>query len=73
MKNNEVNVDADDVIMQYRVRVDELEFSNTVLQLQVKKLQKELADKGVKTAPAPEKPAEPAPDSSVAIDNAETK
>ena len=42
MKNDEIKVEANDVVAHYRSRVDELEFSNTVLQLQVKALQKQL-------------------------------
>lgn len=47
MKNDEIKVEANDVVAHYRARVDELEFSNTVLQLQVKALQKQLGDKQV--------------------------
>lgn len=67
MKNDQIKVEANDVIARYRARVDELEFSNTVLQLQVKSLQKALGDK--------QTPAEPAqPEAGNAeIDNAETE
>lgn len=35
-----VNINANDVLKQYRAQVDELTFENTVLRLQVAKLQK---------------------------------
>lgn len=43
-----LKVEANDVIAEYRVKNSQLEFDNTVLRLQVKKLQvklNELADK----------------------------
>lgn len=52
MENNNVNVDAKDVIAQYRTRVDELEFSNTVLQLQVKAQQAKIDELTKATKPA---------------------
>lgn len=72
MKNNQIKVEANDVIAQYRARVDELEFSNTVLQLQVKSLQKALDDKQTPTEPAqPTGPTQPA--GNAEIDNTETE
>ena len=72
MKNDEIKVEANDVIAQYRARVDELEFSNTVLQLQVKSLQKQLGDKQNPVEPAqPTDPTQPA--GNAEIDNAETE
>ncbi len=67
MKNDQIKVEANDVIARYRARVDELEFSNTVLQLQVKSLQKALGDKQT-----PAEPAQPAA-GNAEIDNAETE
>lgn len=67
MKNDQIKIEANDVIAQYRARVDELEFSNTVLQLQVKSLQKALGDKQT-----PTEPAQPAT-GNAEIDNAETE
>lgn len=37
--DQKINVDANDVIAEYRKRVNELEFENTVLRLQLKEKQ----------------------------------
>lgn len=72
MKNDQIKVEANDVIARYRARVDELEFSNTVLQLQVKSLQKQLGDKQNPVEPA--QPTDPTqPSGNAEIDNAETE
>lgn len=72
MNNSQIKVEANDVIAQYRLRVDELEFSNTVLQLQVKSLQKALGDKQTPTEPAqPTGPTQQA--GNAEIDNIETE
>lgn len=67
MKNDQIKVEANDVIARYRARVDELEFLNTVLQLQVKSLQKTLGDKQT-----PVEPAQPVAGNGE-IENAETE
>lgn len=64
MANDEIKVEANDVVAYYRTRLDELKFLNMVLQLQVKALQKQLSDKQV--------PAQLAVDNTK-IDNAKTE
>lgn len=47
-------VNANDVLKQYRAQVDELNFENTVLRLQVAELQKQQQPSETKTADSQE-------------------